>query len=407
MKYIIALIILIVSHIAYGQTPDCVEGRYTTDLFQEISSTTVQYGKNINIGTTDSLDLFMDIYTPTNDTETSRPVMILAHGGSFVFGNRADVQAQCLQYARKGYVTASISYHLWPLTSGFPDSLELLDVVIKAVHDMKGAIRYFKNDQAFENLWNIDSTRIIIGGYSAGAILAMHTSHMDTTDIDLPDFIKETINVNGGIEGKSNKLSNTSDVIGTINLSGALYHRNLIDVDDPPFISFHGDNDDTVPFGRGFAAGIISMEGSSLLHERADEIGVRNRFDAVSGGGHIDIYTDNNYASARETFFEHADSFLGSLVCPSLISASKNLPFASTVSVHPNPAKDFITISFDQELAGVDISIYNLNGQLITFHPNLFGNTINIDVSSLHNGMYILELADPEGGTDVQKLIVR
>ena len=192
MKYIIALIILIVSHIANGQTPDCVEGRYTTDLFQEISSTTVQYGKNINIGTTDSLDLFMDIYTPTNDTETSRPVMILAHGGSFVFGNRGDVQAQCLQYARKGYVTASISYHLWPLTSGFPDSLELLDVVIKAVHDMKGAIRYFKNDQATENLWNIDSTRVIIGGYSAGAILAMHTSHMDTTDIDLPDFIKET-----------------------------------------------------------------------------------------------------------------------------------------------------------------------------------------------------------------------
>lgn len=406
MKYIITVIFSIVSLFAIAQTPDCVEGRYTTDLFPETSFTTVQYGKNININTTDSLDLFMDIYTPTGDTETSRPVMILAHGGSFIFGNRADVQAQCLQYARKGYVTASISYHLWPLTSGVPDSLEAMDVVIKAVHDMKGAVRYFKNDQATDNLWNTDSTRIIIGGYSAGAILAMHASHMDTTDMDLPEFILDDIRSNGGIEGQANKLTNSSDVIGTINLSGALYRSNFIDADDPPFISFHGDNDGTVPFARGLAANLITMEGSSLLHQRADQIGVRNSFDAVSGGGHTNIYTDSQYEADRTTFFRHADNFLGSLVCPGLISSSKVIPFASAVEVYPNPAKDFIIISFDQELSGVDISIYNLSGQLIQYYNNAFGEQVTLDITGINNGFYLMELVDQNGGVEVKKVVI-
>jgi len=376
-------------------------------LFTDISVSTVQYGKNIDINTTDSLDLLMDIYTPTGDTETSRPVIILAHGGSFIFGNRADVEAQCLQYARKGYVTASISYHLWPLTSGLPDSIELIDVVVKAVHDMKGAVRYFKNDQATDNLWNTDSTRIIIGGYSAGAIVAMHSSHMDTTDTDLPTFIKESIDLNGGIEGQANNLNNSSNVIGTINLSGALYSSNFIDAHDPPFISFHGDNDDTVPFARGLAANTITMEGSSLLHQRADTLGVINRFDAISGGGHTDIYIEAQYEAHRVTFFKHVDSFIGSLVCPSLISSSKVIPFASTVTISPNPASQFINVSFDKEVSNVDLSIYNINGQLIQYYSNIFGQQISLDLSGINTGFYLLELVDQNGGVEVKKMVIR
>jgi len=272
---------------------------------------------------------------------------------------------------------------------------------------MKGAVRYFKNDQATDDLWNVDSTRIVIGGYSAGAILALHASHMDTTDTNIPEFILENVRLNGGIEGQANKLKNTSDVIGTVNLSGALYDRNFIDTEDPPFISFHGDADGTVPFARGLAADIITMEGSSLLHQRADEIGLRNRFDAVSGGGHTDIYTDAQFEPNRATFFRHVDNFVGSLVCPDLISRNTVIPFAGEVAISPNPASTSVSILFEKELFDVDISIYNLNGQLIQFKRNNFGDQVNLDVSKLSKGIYLVELVDQVGGTEVQKLVIK
>ena len=57
----------------------------------------------------------MDIYQPTGDNVTHRPLVILAHGGSFVNGTRSSdypITALCADLAHKGYVTVSIDYRL-------------------------------------------------------------------------------------------------------------------------------------------------------------------------------------------------------------------------------------------------------------------------------------------------------
>ena len=149
------------------------------------------------------------------------------------------------------------------------------------------------------------------------------------------------------------------------------------------------------------------MEGSSLLHQRADAVGLSNELIAVSGGGHIDIYLESQFESSRVEFFNKADIFLGNLVCPSLISSNSLIPFASTVEIYPNPAKDVLTISFDQELSGVDISIYNLNGQLINHRSNIFGDQITLNLTEINSGFYLLELVDQNGGVEVRKVLVR
>ena len=48
------------------------------------------------------------------DTENNRPLIILAHGGSFIAGVRANPSMVSLgeAFAKRGYVVASISYRL-------------------------------------------------------------------------------------------------------------------------------------------------------------------------------------------------------------------------------------------------------------------------------------------------------
>ena len=74
--------------------------------------------------------------------------------------------------------------------------------------------------------------------------------------------------------------------------------------------------------------------------------------------------------------------------------------------MYPNPTKDFINISFDKELSGVDISIYNLNGQLIQYYNNAFGEQVTLDITGINNGFYLMELVDQNGGVEVKKVVI-
>ena len=44
--------------------------------------------------------LDMDIYQPSNDTTTNRPLLIFAHGGAFVAGNKNNPTSLCEAFQR-------------------------------------------------------------------------------------------------------------------------------------------------------------------------------------------------------------------------------------------------------------------------------------------------------------------
>src|SRR5690554_438307 len=93
---------------------DCTGGRYENDLFTGSDVTSdIQYGSNLNYDGSQQ-DLFLDVYQPTGDTDTDRPLIIFIHGGSFVGGSKTgpDVVPLAENFAKKGYVTSSISYRL-------------------------------------------------------------------------------------------------------------------------------------------------------------------------------------------------------------------------------------------------------------------------------------------------------
>lgn len=64
------------------------------------------------------------------------------------------------------------------------------------------------------------------------------------------------------------------------------------------------------------------------------------------------------------------------------------------LSVYPIPTKDVLNISYKTALTAV--KIYNLLGQEV-YHQNLTSSKVQLNVSSLHAGAYIVNLSAPEG----------
>jgi len=260
----------------------------------------VPYGENIN-----SLlipeDLYVDVYTPVGDVATARPVVIIAHGGFFVAGSNdgVDVVQLCEDLARMGYVVASMSYRL-----GVDDLFDLqtsfVEAVWRGVHDSRAAIRFFRKSMDFGNPYDVDTNRIFLGGVSAGGFIALHHAYVDDLS-EIPSYIDQTEpGLGGGLAGLSGNTGYSDDVNGVFNIAGALQTVDFMDVgENEPVVSIHGTADGTVPYGEGdivyLGIPIIDVDGSSLVHAKADELGVDNCFITVEGADHVPHVWDPAY----------------------------------------------------------------------------------------------------------------
>ena len=302
--YSLVLTLLVLPIILSAQSIGCDMGRYTNEVFEDYQVATVSYGRNINAILQNQI-LDMDIYMPANDDETERPLMIVAHGGSFVTGNRKDMDEFCVRLVKRGFVCATIDYRLWPfLLLGFPDSAKVTQTAFGAVSDMKAAVRYFRQSYEQGNPYGIDTNYISVGGGSAGAITAIHTAYVDPGD-DLPEHILAEINAQGGFQGNSGDSINmtySSRVHSVYNLSGAIFDTSWINPGDVPIFSIQGTDDETVPFAFGKAAGLVTVMGSQLIHHRAERVGVINDLISVEGGGHSNIYSEEEFAGDVNDF---------------------------------------------------------------------------------------------------------
>lgn len=251
-------------------------GRYRQAIFTDVQKQTVAF-------TADG-SLEMDIYSPVGDDLDERPVIVMAHGGSFIGGTRdlPDMERMCETFAKHGYVAASISYRLGPGFQIFFDSLEVLNVVVRAVHDGKAAIRYLRKSYAEEgNPFGIDTTRIIGGGNSAGAILMIHLGYMNNPQI-IPQHIADIFDAEGGIEGTRGNPGYSSRIHGVINLAGAINNLSYMEAGGIPLVSAHGDDDKTVPFNCGPVLTTLPAPefrnrlcGSGPMHDRAKAVNIR------------------------------------------------------------------------------------------------------------------------------------
>jgi poly(3-hydroxybutyrate) depolymerase len=422
----------------FAQTP-CETGRYASDVFTDFTLTSdITYGQN-NSWNNAATVLKMDFYEPTGDTETARPLIIWVHGGSFIGGSKTDIDVKTWseRFAKKGYACASIDYRL----GFFPfDSANAVKAVVRATQDLRAAIRFFYKDRQTTDTYKIDTTKIYIGGSSAGAITALHVGYLDE-ECEISDYLNaSTITSLGGLEGASGNPGYSMDVKAVINGCGALARYSWLEAGDIPLCSIHGTNDGTVKYNRGIVnpgTPLMYLDGSRMIHKRACAVGLDHQFYTFSGAPHVPYAGTSAAALAyMDTTVNFIRDFLvRQLGCTQAIIQPENSPLqAATLypinycdgspvdeaceivgfdeiksvdfSIYPNPTKDKLTVEFNAE-GNYSIQIIDLMGRTIVANKSITSGTI-LSLDKLTSGNYFVVISDQNSyikGT--QKLVIK
>jgi hypothetical protein len=337
-------------------------------------------------------NLMMDIYQPTGDTYAERPLIILAHGGSFISGTRSDdgsVDSLCVRFARRGYVTASIDYRLAsPFDMFSADSTPSINAVVKAISDGKAAIRYFVKDAATTNTYKIDTNNIFIGGNSAGAVLYMHVGYLaDTTEC--PSYLLTAMNANGGFEGNSGNPGYTTKNKAVVDLAGALNKSSFVGPFDKPSVNFQGTADNIVPYNCGYPLGgacHVQLCGMGTLEPVMTTNGVYHMTKIFTGDSHVPWDSD---PAKFKTVDSLTTIFLYNLVCTNV--ASVNEVHANTeVDIYPNPASERINISAAQPAQ--EVTVYDGTGRMVMHVEGAGKGSYELNTAGLVQGVYFIKL---------------
>lgn len=436
MKISTFLLSVVLSSAAVAQTP-CQTGRYASDVYSTVNVTSdIVYGSNTSFsGATTSLT--MDFYEPAADTSVARPLIIWVHGGSFQFGTKTDVDVQELsnRFAKKGYACASINYRL----GFFPvDSVNAIKAVLRATQDLKATIRFFYKDRATTNAYKIDTTRIFIGGSSAGAITALHVAYLDQA-CEIQDYIgTSALATLGGIEGASGNPGYSTKVAGVINLCGALGRYSWLESGDVPLVSLHGTADGTVKYNRGMVnpgVPIMYLDGSRMLIERSCALNHPHKMYTFRGAPHVP------YAGASAAQIAYMDTtanfvrdfLVERLGCTNMALQPENVPSetanlypinycngspvnevcilgldenmeANNLILYPNPATSQVTIQTDSEGAKT-ISVIDISGRIV-MSEKMTENGYTLYVSDLNKGTYFVRVLDHGNQKAVVKQLV-
>lgn len=438
MKQKLLLVLnLFIAGSTFAQEP-CSTGRYSSDVYTNLTITSnIEYGQNTTFSGANKI-LKLDFYEPTGDTATMRPLIIWTHGGSFLGGSKTDVDMVALSnaFAKKGYVCASIDYR----TGFFPvDSANSVKAVMRAVQDMRAAIRFFYKDRADGiNTYKIDTNNIFVGGSSAGAITALHLAYLDRS-CEINDYVAPaTLTAMGGLEGNSGHPCYSSKVNGVINLCGALAQYGWLEAGDLPVCSMHGTEDGTVKYNRGVVnpgVALMYLDGSRMIHEQAQAIGVQSNFYTYYGADHVPYLgtgaTEMAYMDTTVNFVR--DYLIDRLGCSNPALQAPNAPVQTAtlysftpctgdspidwctgasieenekvdgINVYPNPSADQMTISWNSE-AQMQIEVFDFSGRKLV-QNSVFGTTFTIKKNELNAGTYLLHLSDSNGFVSTKTIV--
>ena len=403
----------------------CGSARYDTKVFTTITVTSdVVYGWNKNVFTqTDTLK--MDIYEPTGDTATIRPLIVMAHGGSFFIGDKTDMSFISTEMAKRGYVVASINYRLGV---GLPiDSTSLMKAVWRATQDMKASVRFFRKDAATANRYRTDSTMIFIGGASAGGIMAVHYAYLDQNS-EIPSII-DTVTL-GGLEGNSGNAGYSSSVKAIVNICGAIADTCWMQPGDENMVSLQGNNDTKVPYCSDYVYlsvfKIMVIHGLGTMAVRANHIGIYNPTHTFYGQGHgspgDSINSDTTVVLASDFLYKQMGCIptntLNYTNNPLCLTTLANTPSCLNLEVeevqvagfclqvYPNPSNGKIQLISNQ-YSVISMEVYNVLGKKVYRSPFTdYRLPITIDLSSQPSGMYFMKCTSDKEKVFVTKFLI-
>ena len=202
-----------------------IQQRYIDTVFHKVEvKKDLVFGEAVNFeGKPEKL--LLDVYSPLGDSLNKRPVIMWIHGGGFRYGNdksQSYIVRMSNEFAKRGYVCLSINYRLRNNPKDDPKG-----TMSDALEDAGKAFAWLKQ-QAVQ--LKIDTSKIIVGGGSAGGKLASNFCYTENT----PHEKREK-----------------SGIVGLVNLWGSTeksWTFYEIDKNDPPTIIVHGTKDELIPY---------------------------------------------------------------------------------------------------------------------------------------------------------------
>jgi acetyl esterase/lipase len=238
----------------------------------------ITYDKDVESGRGGDTTLHMDIARPEM-SDKRLPCIVVIHGGGWRGGNYKQHVAQIFEFAKRGYVSATIQYRLAP-AARWPAQIE----------DVKSAVRYLR---ANSDKYGIDKQRIGAVGFSAGAHLSMLLGTMDQ---------KDGLEGSGGNPNESSKVHAVVSYFGPTDLAQKDFPANVnfmiydflggppeekaaaftaaspvtyVDKDDAPILHYQGTKDRLVPYNQAY-----------LLSDAMTKTGLAGRVELLVGADH-------------------------------------------------------------------------------------------------------------------------
>ncbi|MEP7196803.1 MAG: T9SS type A sorting domain-containing protein [Saprospiraceae bacterium] len=297
------------------------QNRYSDASFAVKKTASVTYGTNVGIitGAPAAESLLMDIYEPVGDTKTDRPVVLIAHTGSFlpplyngqITGSRSDstVVYTANYLASRGYVVAAYTYRFGWLPTATDQNARtgsLLQAAYRAIQDTRTCIRYFKKSAAEDaNPYGVDPAKICVWGIGSGGYLAMGAGSLnDFGEVTLPQFYNSTTllpfidsTIYGNIYGTTqaaiclpNYPNYSSNFQLSVNLGGALGDSTWMDGDavEPAYVGVHCTNDLFAPYYSGPV--IVPTTNQFVIYAT----GTRKAIEAANNNGSNNILKNVN-----------------------------------------------------------------------------------------------------------------
>ena len=199
------------------------------------------------LGPRHPLGLKMDIYTPEGDEHTTRPLLLMMHGGAYLIGSKDETgQTEwCKHFASLGYVAVSIDYRL-----GFPLNKQgILKAEADALDDARAALKFLLEREDLR----IDPQRVFAAGTSAGGALALGLAYGN------PDSLPP------------------HRILAIGNLWGYVRDLDILENANVPILSFQSELDPVVPYQQGYPMGVRLAGrafGTKAVHDKARELGI-------------------------------------------------------------------------------------------------------------------------------------
>lgn len=195
--------------------------------------------------------LIMDIDLPKDVSDSKKyPLMLMIHGGGFMDGDKKEMASHCSVLADSGYVGVTINYRLgWQRGTNKCDGniSSEYDALYRAVQDANAAMRFLA---AHADAYHIDTSRLYIGGGSAGGTIALYTTYFNS-DVAM-QMLPEQYKKFGALNISGNAYTHTFTIKGVLNLWGGMGDSLLINSRNAlPMITFHGTADHLSPYDTG------------------------------------------------------------------------------------------------------------------------------------------------------------